>query len=136
MTARHLHLMGLGGVGRCGLAEVLHARGVKVSGCDLAASDRTERLQVLGIDVFLGHGEATTLRSRSPMGIGRLRAWNQEWKRKPETKEKRRAQPERTPKDYEGVKGRLCSLTEGGLTGVMRLGTRRSHAERSQPVIQ
>jgi UDP-N-acetylmuramate--alanine ligase len=39
----------------CGLAEVLLARGVTVSGCDLVASDRTERLQSLGIDVRYGH---------------------------------------------------------------------------------
>jgi UDP-N-acetylmuramate--alanine ligase len=47
--------MGIGGVGMCALAEVLHARGFEVSGCDLAASERTERLQNLGIYVYVGH---------------------------------------------------------------------------------
>jgi UDP-N-acetylmuramate--alanine ligase len=47
--------MGIGGVGMCGLAEVLHAEGRTVSGCDLSASDRTERLRGLGIDVREGH---------------------------------------------------------------------------------
>ena len=47
--------MGIGGGGMCGLAEVLRAGGATVSGCDLAASERTERLAALGIDVRLGH---------------------------------------------------------------------------------
>lgn len=55
MNGRHLHFMGIGGVGMCGLAEVVHAGGVVVSGCDLALSERTERLAALGIDVRLGH---------------------------------------------------------------------------------
>ena len=55
MTGRHLHFMGIGGVGMCGLAEVLHAGGAIVSGCDVAASERTERLSALGIDVRIGH---------------------------------------------------------------------------------
>jgi UDP-N-acetylmuramate--alanine ligase len=58
MTGRHLHFMGIGGVGMCGLAEVLHARGVVVSGCDLAESERTERLRELGLDVRIGHDPA------------------------------------------------------------------------------
>jgi UDP-N-acetylmuramate--alanine ligase len=47
--------MGIGGVGMCGLAEVAHFGGAVVSGCDIAASERTERLSALGIDVRLGH---------------------------------------------------------------------------------
>jgi UDP-N-acetylmuramate--alanine ligase len=47
--------MGIGGVGMCGLAEVVHAGGDLVSGCDVAASTRTERLSALGIDVRIGH---------------------------------------------------------------------------------
>lgn len=52
---RHLHFMGIGGVGMCGLAEVAHSSGAVVSGCDIAASERTERLSALGIDIRLGH---------------------------------------------------------------------------------
>jgi len=47
--------MGIGGVGMCGLAEVAHAGGAVVSGCDLAASERTERLSALGIEIHIGH---------------------------------------------------------------------------------
>lgn len=55
MTGRHFHFMGIGGVGMCGLAEVIHARGATVSGCDLAPSERTDRLSALGIDIRIGH---------------------------------------------------------------------------------
>jgi len=39
----------------CGLAEVAHAGGAMVSGCDVAASERTERLSALGIEIHIGH---------------------------------------------------------------------------------
>ena len=52
---RHLHFLGVGGVGMCGLAELLHGEGFTVSGCDLAASETTARLDSLGIRVDLGH---------------------------------------------------------------------------------
>ncbi len=52
---RHLHFVGIGGAGMCGLAELLHGEGLAVSGCDLAANEATLRLQALGIPVALGH---------------------------------------------------------------------------------
>lgn len=52
---RHLHFVGIGGVGMCGLAELLHGEGFLVSGCDLAASETTARLERLGIRVAIGH---------------------------------------------------------------------------------
>jgi UDP-N-acetylmuramate--alanine ligase len=52
---RHLHFAGIGGAGMCGLAELLHEEGFEVSGCDLAASETTARLETLGIKVALGH---------------------------------------------------------------------------------
>ena len=55
MTVPHLHFMGIGGVGMCGLAEVLVGRGVAVSGCDLADSERTRHLAEQGVDVRFGH---------------------------------------------------------------------------------
>jgi len=53
--SRHLHFMGAGGVGMCGLAEVLLASGAVVSGCDLVSSERTERLAALGATICEGH---------------------------------------------------------------------------------
>jgi UDP-N-acetylmuramate--alanine ligase len=56
--SRHLHLMGIGGVGMCGLAEVLLADGYRVSGCDLELSERTQRLTELGAEIERGHDPA------------------------------------------------------------------------------
>jgi UDP-N-acetylmuramate--alanine ligase len=55
---RHLHFVGIGGAGMCGLAELLHSEGFVVSGCDLAASETTVRLESLGIPVMVGHDPA------------------------------------------------------------------------------
>jgi UDP-N-acetylmuramate--alanine ligase len=52
---RHLHFVGIGGAGMCGLAELLHSHGFVVSGCDLAAGEATQRLEKLGIRVAIGH---------------------------------------------------------------------------------
>ena len=52
---RHLHFVGIGGAGMCGLAELLHSEGFVVSGCDLAAGEATARLESLGVRVMLGH---------------------------------------------------------------------------------
>jgi len=49
------HFVGIGGIGMCGLAELLHNMGAKVSGSDLSENANTERLQELGIPVFRGH---------------------------------------------------------------------------------
>ncbi|MDR2934933.1 MAG: UDP-N-acetylmuramate--L-alanine ligase [Candidatus Adiutrix sp.] len=52
---RHIHFVGIGGIGMCGLAEVLLNLGHKVSGSDLRSSDITRRLAELGAEVTLGH---------------------------------------------------------------------------------
>ena len=57
MSVGHFHLMGVGGVGMCGIAEVLIAQGMTVSGCDLAENERTQRLIELGATIHLGHEE-------------------------------------------------------------------------------
>jgi UDP-N-acetylmuramate--alanine ligase len=52
---RHAHFVGIGGAGMSGIAEVLAQYDLEVSGCDLAASETTERLERLGIKVEHGH---------------------------------------------------------------------------------
>jgi UDP-N-acetylmuramate--alanine ligase len=47
--------VGIGGIGMCGLAELLKNIGAKVTGSDLAENANTERLKSLGIPVFKGH---------------------------------------------------------------------------------
>ena len=46
--ARHVHFVGIGGIGMCGLAELLKAEGVSVSGTDLREGPTVERLRQLG----------------------------------------------------------------------------------------
>nr|MBA3535740.1 UDP-N-acetylmuramate--L-alanine ligase [Tatlockia sp.] len=50
-----IHFIGIGGVGMCGIAEVLHNQGYRITGSDLSESRTVQRLQSLGIKVFLGH---------------------------------------------------------------------------------
>jgi UDP-N-acetylmuramate--alanine ligase len=55
---KNLHFIGIGGTGMCGIAEVLHNTGYKITGSDLKRTDTTEHLESLGIAVHYGH-EAT-----------------------------------------------------------------------------
>jgi len=50
-----IHLIGIGGSGMCGIAEVLLNMGYEVSGSDLKATETTDRLVQLGGRVFVGH---------------------------------------------------------------------------------
>jgi len=52
---RHVHFVGIGGVGMCALAEVLLDDDLTISGCDSAESDRTRRLSARGATVTIGH---------------------------------------------------------------------------------
>ncbi len=50
-----IHMIGIGGAGMSGIAEILHRRGHTVTGSDLKESTYTRRLQQLGIKVYIGH---------------------------------------------------------------------------------
>lgn len=52
------HFVGVGGIGMCGLAELLYRMGAVVSGSDMAENANTERLKELGVKVFKGHASA------------------------------------------------------------------------------
>ncbi|HET8706610.1 MAG TPA: UDP-N-acetylmuramate--L-alanine ligase [Pseudomonadales bacterium] len=52
---RRIHFVGIGGVGMCGIAEVLLNQGYRVSGSDLKAGATTRRLQQFGAEIFIGH---------------------------------------------------------------------------------
>ncbi|WOO34251.1 UDP-N-acetylmuramate--L-alanine ligase [Diaphorobacter limosus] len=54
----HIHFVGIGGSGMCGIAEVLHNLGYKVSGSDLADSATLARLRTLGVATHVGHAAA------------------------------------------------------------------------------
>jgi UDP-N-acetylmuramate--alanine ligase len=51
----HIHMVGIGGTGMNGIAEVLLNLGYKVSGSDLAENDATRRLVRLGAEIAVGH---------------------------------------------------------------------------------
>jgi UDP-N-acetylmuramate--alanine ligase len=55
---QRIHLIGVGGSGMSGIAEVLCNLDFKVSGSDMNASKVTERLTRMGIAVFIGHDAA------------------------------------------------------------------------------
>ena len=52
---RRVHFVGVGGIGMCGLAELLKSQGYHVSGTDLREGPTVLRLRELGIRVEVGH---------------------------------------------------------------------------------
>src|SRR5260221_611600 len=52
---QRIHLVGIGGIGMSGIAEVLLTLGYSVSGSDTKLSGITERLQNLGAVIYEGH---------------------------------------------------------------------------------
>ncbi len=52
---KRIHLVGIGGTGMSGIAEVLINLGYKVSGSDIQANEATERLRQLGAEINIGH---------------------------------------------------------------------------------
>ncbi len=52
---QHVHLVGIGGSGMSGIAEVLLNLGYRVSGSDLRRNEAVDRLESLGARVFIGH---------------------------------------------------------------------------------
>lgn len=49
-----IHLIGIGGIGMSGIAEVMHNLGYAVRGSDVTASANVQRLQKMGIPVSIG----------------------------------------------------------------------------------
>ena len=52
---KHIHFIGIGGIGMSGIAEVLFSQGYKIQGSDLLNNNNTKRLKKKGIKIFLGH---------------------------------------------------------------------------------
>ena len=51
----HIHFIGIGGIGMSGMAELLFKLNFKISGSDQKESDRTNVLNDMGINIFIGH---------------------------------------------------------------------------------
>src|SRR5690348_16474516 len=60
LAKARVHFIGIGGIGMCGMAELLHNLGAHVTGSDASENAQTERLKNMGIQVFSGH-EASNL---------------------------------------------------------------------------
>ncbi|HIW01410.1 MAG TPA: UDP-N-acetylmuramate--L-alanine ligase [Candidatus Desulfovibrio intestinipullorum] len=52
---KHIHMVGIGGAGMCGIAEVLLNMGYTVTGSDMADSPNVRRLRDMGCTVHIGH---------------------------------------------------------------------------------
>ncbi|MFN3077777.1 MAG: UDP-N-acetylmuramate--L-alanine ligase [Alphaproteobacteria bacterium] len=50
-----LHIVGIGGIGMSGIAEILHNLGYSVQGSDVSDNANVKRLRALGIPVAIGH---------------------------------------------------------------------------------
>ena len=55
---QQIHFGGSGGIGMCGLAELRHNQGYRVTGSDLRSGSTVERLLGLGVSVSIGHDAA------------------------------------------------------------------------------
>jgi UDP-N-acetylmuramate--alanine ligase len=55
---KHIHFVGIGGIGMSGIAELLLSLGYRVSGSDLRTTDITKRLEGMGGVVHQGHEAA------------------------------------------------------------------------------
>jgi len=55
LLGKKVHFMGIGGAGMSGIARIMLARGINVSGSDVKSSTVTENLQLLGAEIFIGH---------------------------------------------------------------------------------
>lgn len=52
---RKVHMVGIGGAGMCGIAEILLSQGYEISGSDVADSANIQHLRKLGAQISLGH---------------------------------------------------------------------------------
>ena len=52
---KSIHMIGVGGAGMSGIAEVLLNLGYRVSGSDIQDGEVVRRLQTLGVRIFIGH---------------------------------------------------------------------------------
>ncbi len=75
---QHIHLVGIGGIGMSGIAELLHNQGFSVQGSDAADSANVKRLQRLGIQVCLGHHRENLGKAQVVVISSAIDATNQE----------------------------------------------------------
>lgn len=60
---RRIHFIGIGGISMSGLAEILLSRSFNISGSDMKVSAMTQKLENMGIKVFIGHEPSNVIGS-------------------------------------------------------------------------
>ena len=56
-SVKHIHMIGIGGIGMSGLARIFADRGLKITGSDLKNNRLIEKLRKRGCDIRIGHGK-------------------------------------------------------------------------------
>ncbi|MHB0939759.1 MAG: UDP-N-acetylmuramate--L-alanine ligase [Armatimonadota bacterium] len=80
-SSRRYHFVAIGGIGMSAIAQVLLARGFRVSGSDRQASLMLERLRGLGAEVWVGH-DAEHVRDGDVVVLSdAIKPDNPEWRR-------------------------------------------------------
>ena len=59
-----IHFIGIGGIGMSGIAEILHQSGYQVQGSDLNTSNNTNRLEKIGIKIFIGQKKTNIINAK------------------------------------------------------------------------
>jgi len=72
---KHVHFVGIGGVGMAGIAEVLLRQGYTVSGSDLSENTLTQWLRVMGAVIYRGH-EAENIKDADVIVRSSAVDWN------------------------------------------------------------
>ena len=53
--AKHVHFIGIGGIGMSGIAELLLNLDFIITGSDISKSQNVNRLETRGVEIFIGH---------------------------------------------------------------------------------
>ena len=77
-AVKHIHVVGVGGAGMSGIAEILHNLGYTVSGSDQNDSATTRRLAQLGMRIVVGHDAANIAGAEAVVTSSAVRADNPE----------------------------------------------------------
>ena len=59
-----IHFIGIGGIGMSGIAEILFQSGYQVQGSDLNKSNNTNRLESLGIKIYIGQKKSNVVNAK------------------------------------------------------------------------
>lgn len=74
-----IHIIGIGGIGMSGIAEILHQQGYTVQGSDMKESANTKRLADKGIKIYLGHDKAHVENASIIVVSSAIKQSNPEW---------------------------------------------------------